>query len=266
MIKYFRMRKSLFILALFFTMPVFAGSFLKAQSFPKTFQDLSFSDRMQFKMDDYELYQPEYDANGNCISGCAYPGINIIQEHETSNTDTQQALQQSESYQQQSANMSSDTQAIINAINTTNRVPTCINRNTNIPVGQAAPFGKPLVGNPRISSPYGPRILHGKQSYHDGIDFAVPVGTKIYSPADATVVRIIDDNRCGKGVRLQHKDGTQSIYCHLNRQLVSKGDQVEAGCQIAESGNTGHSTGPHLHYGLRNSAGKKIDPTPYINR
>ncbi len=264
-------------------MPVFAGSFLKAQSFPKTFQDLSFSDRMQFKMDDYELYQPEYDANGNCISGCAYPGINIIQEHETSNNDTQQALQQSESYQQQqrpstnisldthqqqqhpSTNISLDTRAIINAVNTTNDGPVCINRNVNIPVGQVAPFGKPLIGNPRISSPYGPRTLHGKQSYHDGIDFAVPIGTKVYSPADATVVRVINDNRCGKGLRLKHNDGTQSIYCHLNSQFVNNGDRVGAGCQIAESGNTGHSTGPHLHYGLRNSAGNKIDPTPYIN-
>ena len=174
---------------------------------------------MQFKMDDYELYQPEYDANGNCISGCAYPGINIIQEHETSNNDTQQALQQSESYQQQqrpSTNISLDTRAIINAVNTTNDGPVCINRNVNIPVGQVAPFGKPLIGNPRISSPYGPRTLHGKQSYHDGIDFAVPIGTKVYSPADATVVRVINDNRCGKGLRLKHNDGTQSIYCHLN--------------------------------------------------
>ncbi|MBR5903904.1 MAG: M23 family metallopeptidase, partial [Alphaproteobacteria bacterium] len=58
----------------------------------------------------------------------------------------------------------------------------------------------------------------------------------------------------------------QSIYCHLSKQMVNQNEKVGAGCKIAESGNTGHSTGPHLHYGLRNSSGSKIDPTSYINK
>lgn len=272
------MRKGIIILSLLcLYTPVSYGGFLKAQSFPGTFQDLSFTARMQFKADDYELYQPEYDENGRCVSGCAYPGINIIQEHQISANDTQQALQNSLQYQQNNnQQMPVDTKNIITALQTPStsnkpvyNVPSvsyCANRNANIPVGQGAPFGKPLNGNPRISSPYGPRTLHGKQSYHDGIDFAVPIGTDVFSPADGTVVRVINDNRCGKGLRLQHNDGTQSIYCHLSQQTVNQGDKVGAGCKIAESGNTGHSTGPHLHYGLRNSAGSKIDPTSYINK
>ncbi|MBR5903925.1 MAG: M23 family metallopeptidase, partial [Alphaproteobacteria bacterium] len=198
---------------------------MKAQSFPKTFQDLSFTARMDFKSEDYELYQPEYE-NGFCVKNCAYPGLHIDREHEISNQDTQQALQNSIAYQNQNnttnQNLPVDTQNIVNAVNnpvntnTAYTPPTtilgtnntagayCAIRNNQIPVGQGAPFGKPLVGNPRISSPYGPRILHGKQSYHDGIDFAVPVGTDVYSPAEAVVVKVINDNRCGKGLRLKH--------------------------------------------------------------
>ena len=124
-----------------------------------------------------------------------------------------------------------------------------------IPVGQKVPWGEPLKGLPRISSQYGPRKLEGKQSFHDGIDYAVVVGTPVYSVADGYVVRVINDETCGLGVRIQHEDGTQTIYCHLSKQMVSNGAFVGAGCQIAESGNTGHSTGPHLHIEVRKGHG-----------
>ena len=268
-----------------FVVPAYSDSLLKPTSFPKTFDDLSFSDRVQFKADDYELYQAEYDDNGFCIKNCAYPGLNITYEVEKSDNDTLNSVKQSQQYEsgnqnvqgaqypnnvqqaQPIQNLPVNTQNIVSSISsgTTSSV-SCINRNTDIPVGQKVPWGEPLKGKPRISSPYGPRRLEGKNGFHDGIDYSVVIGTAVYVPADGKVARVINDSRCGKGLRVQHEDGTQTIYCHLSKQLVSKGAFVGAGCQIAESGNTGHSTGPHLHYGMRDSHNNKINPSAYTKR
>ena len=78
----------------------YSESLLQAASFPKTFEDLSFAERVQFKAEDYELYQPEYDENGFCVKNCAYPGLNIKYEIEKSEIDTQNAIAQSEQYEQ----------------------------------------------------------------------------------------------------------------------------------------------------------------------
>ena len=250
----------------------FAESFLTAQSFPKDFNDLSFKSRMEFMEDDYEIYNPEYDENGFCIKNCAYPGLNIKQEQAISERDTQNAYNNSVEYQQkqttQPVKLSVDTQNILNAVgaSTQSSISTCANRSAHIQTGQKIPLSEPLAGTPRISSPYGPRKLEGKQSYHDGIDYAVPIGTPVYATADGVVERVVNDNRCGKGLRVKHGDGVTTIYCHLNKQYVGIGDFVGAGCQIAESGNTGHSTGPHLHYGMRDSKNNKIDPSQYTKR
>lgn len=257
----------LFLSYLFCVAPTFGESFLTAQSFPKTFEDLSFFDRMEFKTADYELYRPIYDKEtGFCIQNCAYPGLNITYETEKSEIDTQNAVEQSKEYEQ-GTKLPVNTQVIIGAVEgTSSASATCANRNTDIPVGQKIPWGEPLKYSPRISSPYGPRTLQGKQSFHDGIDYAVVVGTPVYATAEGRVVRVINDGTCGLGLRLQHGDGTQTIYCHLSRQMVSVGEYVGAGCQIGQSGNTGHSTGPHLHYGMRDSHGNKINPSSYTHR
>jgi murein DD-endopeptidase MepM/ murein hydrolase activator NlpD len=275
-----------FSLCFILVAPGYGESLLKAASFPETFEDVSFTERMQFKADDYELYQPEYDDDGFCVKNCAYPGLNIKYEVEKSEIDTQNAIIQSAQYEQNQqgtvtqntlvghvqpiASLPANTQTIVsvveNASSNGSNQNVCLQRNSQIPSGQSVPWGEPLVSYSRISSPYGPRVLQGKKSFHDGIDFATPVGTPVYATADGTVTRIINDDRCGRGIRIKHGDGTNTIFCHLNRQMVSSGENVHAGCKIAESGNTGHSTGPHLHYGMRDASGNKIDPTPYINR
>ena len=239
-------------------------SFLTAQSFPKTFEDVSFTEKLEFKTNDYDLYRPVYDAFGNCVQNCAYYGLNIIQETEQSAKDTKNAVEKSKQYEQNKQKLSIDTKNIINSVSL--NYGSCANRNNDIPVGQKVPWGEPLKSLPRISSTYGPRKLEGKTSFHDGIDYAVGVGTPVYAPADGKVVRVINDNTCGKGLRLQHEDGTQTIYCHLSNQMVSNGAYVGAGCKIAETGNTGHSTGPHLHYGMRDASNNKIDPGDYTKR
>lgn len=293
-----------FLVCLGFVAPGYSESLLKPTSFPKTFEDMSFSERVQFKTDDYELYQAEYDDNGFCIKNCAYPGLNIKHELEKSDDDTRQSVVHSQQYESQNTQPSLHTQVhqepqaepqhdapehhasqnippiqqiqtlpvntqnIVSVISSTTTTSSghCANRDSEIPTGQKVPWGEPLKGKPQISSSYGPRRLEGKNGFHDGIDYAVGVGTAVYVPADGKVVRVINDSRCGKGLRIQHEDGTQTIYCHLRKQLVSKGVAVGAGCQIAESGNTGHSTGPHLHYGMRDSHNNKIDPSAYTKR
>lgn len=254
-----------FLLGVFCALSVRADSFLTAQSFPKTFEDLSFFDRIELKTADYELYRPVYE-NGICVKNCAYAGLNIEYETEKSETDTQNAIEQSKKYEQM-VQLPVNTQTIVNTVEGfASGRPTCKNRNNAIPVGQRAPWGEPVAGYPRISSPYGPRTLHGKQSFHDGIDYAIIVGTPVYATADGYVVRVINDGTCGLGLRIKHGDGTQTIYCHLSKQMVASGENVGAGCQVGLSGNTGHSTGPHLHYGMRDANGNKINPSEYTKR
>ena len=254
-----------FLSCICYTQFVYGESFLKASSFPTTFNDLSFSEKMEFKAEDYELYRPIYDdATGNCIENCVYMGLNIKQEQALIEQNTLNALAKSAEYEKQNKKLSVNTQNIIS--NVSNGAYACTNRNPDILVGQKTPRGEPLVGRPRISSPYAERTLDGKSSFHHAIDYAVPVGTVVYSPADGTVARIINDSSCGKGVRLKHYDGTQTVYCHLNETLVQQNAVVGAGCPIAKTGNTGHSTGPHLHYAVHDSDNKPLVTWRYTGR
>ena len=105
------------------------------------------------------------------------------------------------------------------------------------------------------------------KGYHTGVDFAVPQGTDIIAVADG----VISNANWGKayGVQLVQEvvlNGKKSwvIYAHLSKALVKIGDKVTKGQHIGESGNTGNSSGPHLHFENRNnirwSAGQDIDP------
>lgn len=111
-----------------------------------------------------------------------------------------------------------------------------------------------------ISSPFGNRVLNGKIDFHSGVDFAVPVGTPVKCPIEGIVVRAGWENpfdpKQGYGLRVMMSvriDGlAYFVWCgHLNDVLVEAGDQVGVGQVIGKSGNTGKSTGPHLHVGAR---------------
>ena len=131
----------------------FGDSFLTAQQFPKTFQDLSFSERVIVIKEGFEPYQSEFDANGVCIKNCAYNGITIKQEQERSARDTENALAESARYAQ-SQNLPVDTRNIVSVINNDIQSPTCTNRNPSVTPGQGVPYGEPLIGSPVISSKY----------------------------------------------------------------------------------------------------------------
>lgn len=88
--------------------------------------------------------------------------------------------------------------------------------------------------------------------HHDyaAIDLPVYEGTPAYATASGTAV-VIDDELCGRGVNIEADDGAVYTYCHFSDWTVSDGQRVAPGDQIGLTGNTGHSTGPHLHFGIR---------------
>ncbi|PXX98637.1 peptidoglycan DD-metalloendopeptidase family protein [Halomonas sp. LBP4] len=109
----------------------------------------------------------------------------------------------------------------------------------------------PFEGSYRLSSNFNPRRKHpvtGRISPHRGTDFAMPIGTPVQAPADGQVEKVGNHPLAGRYVVVRHDNGYRTRYLHLSRPLVSRGDRVSMGERIALSGNTGRSTGPHLHY------------------
>lgn len=100
---------------------------------------------------------------------------------------------------------------------------------------------------------------------HMGIDIANSLGTPILAAADGAVVESGPASGFGLWVRLEHSDGTVTVYGHINSSFVEEGQQVEAGEEIAEMGNRGQSTGPHLHFEVLNPDGEKINPLSWLN-
>lgn len=121
----------------------------------------------------------------------------------------------------------------------------------------------PLQRQARISSPFNPVRRHpitGRIAPHKGVDFAMPTGTPVIAPADGTVEKIAYQARgAGRYVVIRHSREYQTVYMHLSRPLVKAGQTVKKGERIALSGNTGGSTGPHLHYEFHIN-GRPVNP------
>lgn|GEM_PF-466724 len=130
---------------------------------------------------------------------------------------------------------------------------------------QLIPNGRP-VKKGYLSSHYGKRLHPVKKirAMHHGIDYAVYVGTPIYAPADGVVAVTRKSNKgSGNFLRISHSFGFTSSYSHLKAFKVSRGDYVKKGDLIGLSGNTGLSTGSHLHYEIR-LVGRSLDPLPFV--
>jgi murein DD-endopeptidase MepM/ murein hydrolase activator NlpD len=121
----------------------------------------------------------------------------------------------------------------------------------------APSFAWPLTGT--LSSPFGPRW--GRMHY--GIDLAVPTGTNVKAAAGGTVLRAFNNGGYGLFVEIDHGNGWITRYGHNSKLLVKAGDKVSRGTSIAKSGNTGDSTGPHLHFEIRKS-GTAVNPLYYL--
>ncbi|MEV1066761.1 M23 family metallopeptidase [Streptomyces sp. NPDC050263] len=100
-------------------------------------------------------------------------------------------------------------------------------------------------------------------SQHTGIDFPVSYGTTVMAATDGTA-RTQWNSAYGNMMIVTAKDGTETWYCHLSSYRVASGTTVKAGDPIAYSGNSGNSTGPHLHFEVRPAGGSAIDPLPWL--
>lgn len=126
-----------------------------------------------------------------------------------------------------------------------------------------APFNQPVEG--KISSLFGHRrILNGQpRSPHSGLDIAAPIGTKIASPAPATVILTGNFYFNGKTVFLDHGQGLITMYCHLDQIKVEVGEKIKRNQIIGLVGETGRATGPHLHWSVSLN-GNRVDPLKII--
>jgi murein DD-endopeptidase MepM/ murein hydrolase activator NlpD len=116
-----------------------------------------------------------------------------------------------------------------------------------------------------LSSRFGYRIspFTGKKEFHRGIDIATRMGAPIVAPADGIVLKIYSDHGYGKVLAVSHGYGVITRYAHLNKALVKKGQYVKRGETIALVGNSGRSTGPHLHYEVHLNR-VAVDPLRYV--
>ena len=117
-----------------------------------------------------------------------------------------------------------------------------------------------MPANGRLTSGFGARW----GTTHYGLDIANSIGTPIVAAADGVVVEAGPASGFGLWVRVQHADGTITVYGHVDTFSVREGERVKAGEQIARMGNRGQSTGPHLHFEVWESGGRKINPRPWL--
>jgi len=132
------------------------------------------------------------------------------------------------------------------------------------------------IDGARIDQGYGGRFSHRDPENRYAVDFAVPIGTSVLAARDGLVMQVesdfdrpgLDRDRyCGRAnfVRILHDDGTMSLYAHLKPGgvLVRVGQRVRAGQQIGLSGNTGFTTGPHLHFVVQVNRGMRLRSLPF---
>lgn len=140
-------------------------------------------------------------------------------------------------------------------------VPKIVEKGTIVP----PTYIKPISGG-RLTSGFGRRSApkKGASTYHKGVDWATPVGTAVVASSSGTVTRAGWGSGYGYCVYIRHADGRETRYGHLSKVLVSVGQKVSQGQKIALSGNTGVSTGPHLHFEILIN-GSQVNPLNYLN-
>lgn len=116
-----------------------------------------------------------------------------------------------------------------------------------------------------ISSRFGMRRdpFTGKQSFHRGLDFSLPRGTPVRSTADGIVIAVEKQRGLGRLIKIDHGGGVVTLYGHLQKAMVTRGQEVTRGEVIALSGSSGRSTAPHLHYEVQ-IGGRAVNPLTYI--
>lgn len=154
-----------------------------------------------------------------------------------------------------------------NQSNTSNNSSNNTQNNNSSNTANSGGYVWPLTVSGRISSYFGYRDAptEGASTFHKGIDVAVPTGTGILATKSGTVVTSAYSSSAGNYVAVSHGDGVYSYYMHCSKLLVSEGDKVSKGQKIALSGNTGISTGPHLHFAIF-ANGSYVNPLNYVSQ
>ncbi|WP_242076579.1 M23 family metallopeptidase [Brevundimonas diminuta] len=134
------------------------------------------------------------------------------------------------------------------------------------PTATRQSYAAPVANMDRVTSGMGARRapLPGASTNHGGVDIAMPVGTAVSAPADGVVEVAGVRGRGGKELIIRHADGSKTGFAHLDRIGVKVGDTVRQGQNVAASGNTGNSTGPHLHWTYRDAKGERHDPRTIV--
>src|SRR5690606_18071318 len=104
--------------------------------------------------------------------------------------------------------------------------------------------------------------------FHGGVDIGAPTGTKIFATKSGVVTEAKTGYNGGYGnyITLKHDDGTMSRYGHASKLLVKTGERVQQGQNIALVGSTGRSTGPHLHFEVRDKNAKQLESNPFYKK
>lgn len=124
----------------------------------------------------------------------------------------------------------------------------------------------PLPVKNVITSEFGDRVhpVDGIEKFHNGIDIRGAVGDPVYAPADGRVSSIYTNDAGGNQLIIKHDNGYTTGYAHLSKYHVKSGDRVVKGQLIAEIGNTGKTTGSHLHLTLKDANGNYLNPINYF--
>jgi len=138
------------------------------------------------------------------------------------------------------------------------------NNQENPPAQPTLNLIAPVKGE--ISSPFGPRIdpITQISKFHYGLDIDTEKGTLIKAAADGEVLEIAEDKIYGKNIKIKHPDGTITVYAHCSKIYQVEGNKVSQGDIIAEVGDTGYSTGTHLHFEIWRN-GEALDPALYVD-
>jgi len=109
--------------------------------------------------------------------------------------------------------------------------------------------------------------FYGTSGFHNGLDFSLPMGTSVLAAANGKIVATGNNGRYayGRWMAIDHGNGIVTMYGHLSAYVKSKGDTVKAGDTIAKSGNTGNSTGPHLHFTVFSAKSFEVVPSKYVS-
>ncbi|MGF6860171.1 murein DD-endopeptidase MepM/ murein hydrolase activator NlpD [Rhodobacteraceae bacterium MBR-64] len=127
------------------------------------------------------------------------------------------------------------------------------------------PFARPTHASVRFTSGFGARTdpFTGRRRSHDGLDFAGPRGTPILATGDGVVVKADWSSGYGNEVTIRHAHGIETLYAHMSKIRVTKGQRVSRGDRIGDMGSTGRSTGTHLHYEVH-VGNTPVNPMTYV--